>query len=64
MLPSLAEFILVEQVPADIERWRRLPNGNWEVAAFRDRDAVVHFASLNCELSAEAVYRNVEGLSA
>ena len=64
MLPSLSEFILVEQAPADIERWRRLPNGNWEVAAFRDRDAVVHLASLNCELSVEAVYRNVEGLSA
>ena len=64
MLPSLSEFILVEQAPADIERWRRLPNGNWEVAAFRDRDAVVDLASLNCELSVEAVYRNVEGLSA
>ena len=64
MLPSLSEFILVEQAPTEVEHWRRLSSGSWEVSAITDRHASLHLVSLSCDLSIEAVYRNVEGLSA
>ncbi|MBI1786899.1 MAG: Uma2 family endonuclease [Acidobacteria bacterium] len=63
MLPSLNEYLLVDQAPVEIEHWRRLPNGNWELATIRDRDAVLRLSSLDCELPAGEIYRNLELLS-
>jgi Uma2 family endonuclease len=61
-IPSLAEYLLVDQQPVDVEHWRRLPNGNWELATIRDRGAVVRLESLGCELPVEEIYRDVESI--
>jgi hypothetical protein len=63
MLPSLSEFILVEQVPTNLEHWKRLPNGNWEVSIIRDRRSVLYLESMDCDLSIDAVYQGIELLS-
>ncbi len=61
-LPSLAEYLLVDQTPVDVEHWRKLPNGNWELATIRDRSAVIHLESLGCDLPVEEIYRNADTL--
>ena len=62
MLPSLQEYLLVDQTPVEIEHWRRLPNGNWEVATIREQDAMLRL-SIGCELPVAEVYRNIELLA-
>src|SRR6266567_3808550 len=37
MLSSLSEFLFIHPTPVNIEHWRRLTTGNWEVAIIRDR---------------------------
>ncbi len=61
MLPSLQEYLLVDQTPVDIEHWRRLPNGNWELATIREESVMLHL-SIGCELPVAEVYRNIERL--
>ena len=51
---------MVEQTPVEIEHCRRLPNGNWELAAIRDLNAVLFIESLGCELAVAEVYLGVE----
>lgn len=60
MLPSLMEYLLVEPEPVEIEHYRRLPNGNWELATIRDREATLRLESLACEIPVTEIYRNVE----
>lgn len=63
MMPSLAEYLLVDQTPVDIEHFRRLPNGNWELTTLRDAAAVLSLESLGCEISAAEIYRNLDLLT-
>jgi hypothetical protein len=63
-LPSLNGFLLVDQSPVEIEHFRRLDAGKWEITTIRDRDAVIHLATLECELPVVEFYRGVELLSA
>ena len=62
MVPSLTEFLLVDQAGIEIEHWQRLPNGNWEIATIRDLQGVVRLPSLDCELPVSEIYRNIEAL--
>jgi len=61
MVPSLQEYLLIDQTPVDVEHWRRLPNGNWELATIREESAILHL-SIGCELPVAEVYRNIERL--
>lgn len=56
-LPSLAGYLLIDQKPAEIEYFRRLPNGNWEVAAISDINARLTLDALGCELPVSDIYR-------
>jgi Uma2 family endonuclease len=60
MLPSLNEYLLVDQAPVEIEHWKRLPNGNWELATIRDPGATIQLSTVGCELPVEAVYRDLD----
>ncbi len=60
MMPSLAEYLLVDQTPVDIEHYRRLPNGNWELTTLRDAASVLRLESLECEIPVAEIYRNLD----
>ena len=50
MLPSLREFLFIEQEAVEVDHWRRLPNSNWELASIRDLNAALHLESIGCDL--------------
>lgn len=58
--PSVQEFLLLDQDSVDVEHYRRLPNGHWEIAGYRHRDAVIQLKSIGCELTLDEVYRGAE----
>jgi Uma2 family endonuclease len=60
MLPSLKEYLLVEQTPVDIEHFRRLSNGHWEINTIQDASAVIRLESIGCDLPVSDIYRGVE----
>ncbi|MFN0167384.1 MAG: Uma2 family endonuclease [Bryobacteraceae bacterium] len=63
MMPSLAEYLLVDQTPVDVEQYRRLPSGNWELTTVRDFAAVLTLTSLGCEIPVGEIYQNLEMLA-
>ncbi len=64
LLPSLAEYQLVEQDTVEIEHYRRLPNGHWDLATIRERDAVLTLESVHCDLPVAEIYSGLEMLDA
>jgi len=60
MIPSLQEVLLVDPTPVEIEHWRKLPNGNWELATIRDRASGIHLESVDVHLPVSEVYENAE----
>jgi len=60
MLPSMREFLLIEQETVEVEHWRRLPNGNWELATVQDPGAILHLESIGSELPVSEIYRGTE----
>jgi Uma2 family endonuclease len=62
-LSSMSEYLVIDSKPVYIEHWRRLPNGNWELAIIHDRNATLRLESLNCEVRAAAIYEDVERYS-
>jgi Uma2 family endonuclease len=62
MLPSLAEYLLIEQEPVEIEHYRRLPTGHWEIETLREKEAVIKLESVGCELPVKDVYRGIDRL--
>jgi len=64
LVPSLSEYLLVEQMPIEVEHYRRLPNGHWEIATIRERDAIFTLESLGCELPVAEIYSGLELLDA
>jgi len=60
MLSSLSEFLFIHPTPVNIEHWRRLTTGNWEVAIIRDREGTLRLESLDCEIPVGEIYEDVE----
>jgi Uma2 family endonuclease len=60
MMPSLAEYLLVDQTPVDVEQYRRLPSGNWELTTVRSIEAVLTLHSLGCEIPVVEIYQNLD----
>jgi Uma2 family endonuclease len=60
ILPSMSEYLFIDPTPVNIEHWRRLPTGNWEVAIIRDREATLRLESLGCEIPVSEIYEDVE----
>lgn len=59
-LPSLQEYILVAQDEVRVEKFSRLPDGNWKMEAFVGMDAILPLTSLQIELPLKAFYEGVE----
>jgi Uma2 family endonuclease len=57
---SISEYLVIDSKPVFVEHWRKLSNGNWELATIVDRDATLHLESLNCEIPVPEIYDEVE----
>jgi Uma2 family endonuclease len=51
--------VLVSQDNCSIETWHREAPGLWRETIIEGRDAIVHLASLGCDIALNKVYRNV-----
>ncbi len=58
-IPSFKEYVLVSQDSCSIETWHREAPGLWRETIIEGRDAIVHLASLGCDIALNKVYRNV-----
>ena len=61
-LDSLAEYLLIEQDHAAIDRYVRQSDDRWLLTAYRGLDAVVMIDAIVCELPLAEVFDKVEGL--
>ena len=59
-LPTLVDYVLIEQNAPAIVHYRRQTDGLWVVAFADGLDSSVYLASINCQLSLEEVYDRVE----
>ena len=60
LLPSVLEYLLIDPAAIDVEHYRRLPNGNWELATVRDRGGAIQLAPLAGELPLAEIYSAIE----
>jgi|SRR5579859_1015520 len=60
LMSSMSEYLMIDPKPVYIEHCRRLPNGNWEIATIREREAVLRLESLGCEVPVAEIYEDVE----
>lgn len=56
MVPSLREFLLIEQETVEVDHWRRLPDGSWVMTTVRDPAVTLHLESIGCELPIAEIY--------
>lgn len=58
-IPSLQEYILVEQSRAWVQRWTRQP-APWHVDEYAGLDAVLPITALGCEIPLSELYRGAD----
>jgi Uma2 family endonuclease len=61
-IPSLLEFLLINQCPVEIDHYRRLPDGTWQIVALREMSDSVQLDSLGCSFPVAEVYEGIESL--
>ena len=60
-LDSLCEYLLISQDKVCVEHYLRQEQ-NWDLTEFRSLDDVFQLASIDCELSLQAIYAKVQFL--
>ena len=60
-IPSLQEYILIEQDFVEIERWYKTQDNHWEQSVHYLGDDIT-FASLNLTVTVEDIYRRVKNV--
>jgi Uma2 family endonuclease len=58
-LPSLTEYLTVDQAGPHVERYRRQPDG-WLLTEYRELHQTVELASIACELKLAEIYEKVD----
>ena len=58
-IPSLEEYVLVEQDKYSIDRHSRQPNGEWEATRFEGQDATLELSSVKITVPFKQIYANV-----
>lgn len=58
-LPSLQEHLLIAQDRPHVEQYTRQPDGRWLLSEADDLAAVLHLASIGCDLALADVYEGV-----
>jgi Uma2 family endonuclease len=59
-LPSLTDYLLVEQGRAQIEQYILLPDGGWRYVRTVGLESTVTIASIECQLPLGEIYRGIE----
>jgi len=59
-MPSLQEYVVVEQKKIAVEIHRRHPNGSWITYFFNHNDEEVEFQSVEMTMKLEEIYRRVK----
>jgi len=63
LLPSLQEFLLVEQEPVFVEHNRRMDDGTWQVIICQEAESVIRLSSIGVELPVAVIYEEIEQYS-
>jgi Uma2 family endonuclease len=58
-LPSLAEYVLVEQEFPHVERYQRAPDETWLLNEADSLDKAIELPSIGCRLELKSVYDKV-----
>ena len=58
-LPSLAEYLTIEQNEVHAEQWTRQPSGQWLFTETKDAGISLSFPSLSIELSMSKIYDRI-----
>lgn len=61
-LPSLREFLIVEQERVFVEHYRRLPDGSWQIVVYAEEGSVIRLDSLGATLAVSELYLGVAEL--
>jgi len=61
-IPSLREFLLIGQTPVEIDHYRRLDDGSWQIVRLTKMDDSLALDSLGCAFPVAAVYAGLERL--
>lgn len=59
-IPSLLDYVLVDQYAVNVEHWRREPNGTWNVRECTGLDDELTLESIACRLLLRDIYRGIE----
>lgn len=59
-LPSLRDYVLVNQELSAVECFARQPDGRWLLSEYTGMDSVVFLESLECEIPVSEIYAKVE----
>jgi Uma2 family endonuclease len=59
-IPSLKEYLIVEQSKIHIEQYVRQPDEQWTLTEFNDAQTMLKLPSLDIELRVADIYENVE----
>lgn len=58
-IPTLQEYVLIEQDRVHLEHWQRQPTGDWEAQTYTTLDTVIVLPTLGVPLPLREVYRQV-----
>jgi len=61
-LPSLQEYLTVEQSSTHAEQWTRQPGNQWLLSEFSELDQTIELPSIGCVLKMSEIYDKVEFL--
>jgi Uma2 family endonuclease len=61
-IPTVQEYVVIEQEKIHIELHRRQPDGNWITYFYNksDRDEIIEFESVGMEITLDEMYRRVK----
>ena len=59
-LPSLQEYVLVDQHRAFVERFRRTESGLWVYEGYENLEDVLQLQSVGIEIPLQAIYEDIE----
>ncbi|HTU46368.1 MAG TPA: Uma2 family endonuclease [Bryobacteraceae bacterium] len=58
-IPTLQEYLTMDQYKVHVEQWSRQPDEQWLSQEFHDPNAMVRLASVRIELQLADIYRRV-----
>ena len=58
-IPTLDEYILVEQQSYSVDSWRRMPGGEWQLSSCQGEDAMLEIPSVGIQIPLAEIYADV-----